>query len=198
MDLRQSLLLTLNTKKMRTKKFAYVLLAGAFALSLFTSNVMAGDNGRFSIGANLGLPTGDDANVYSMSIGGSLRYELPVGDNLGITGTVGYNSYLLKSEFDGTGLSLSSIPILLGAKYYFQEQQNGFYGMVQLGVTSTTAKVDLGGVSVSASSTDLTFGPAIGYHLANLDFGAAYDIISASGSSSGIIDIRIAYVLGEK
>lgn len=183
---------------MRTKKFMYVVLAGAMVLSLATTTTKAGDNGRFSIGAEVALPTGDDANFYSLAVGGSVRYEMPMGDNLGLMGTVGYLSYMLKSQFDGTGISLSSIPILVGAKYYFQEQQSGFYGMVQLGLTMTTAKADLGGVSYSASTSNLTFGPGVGYHLDNLDFGASYNIISASGSSSAYMGLRIAYVLGEK
>ena len=185
---------------MKTKIFKSVFAIALAALVFSSQTSFAGGDatGRLSIGANVGLPTGDDAKVYTLAIGGSARYELPVGDNLGITGTVGYNSYLLKSEFSGLGISLSSIPILAGAKYYFTENQNGLYGMVQIGITMTTAKVEFLGASVSASTSNLTYGPAVGYHMTNLDFGVGYDILSQTGASSAIIDLRLAYVLGGK
>jgi outer membrane protein W len=211
-DLRPNHSITLNTKKMRTKKFNYILVAGAIVLSAFTNISKAADNGRFSVGAELGLPMGDFGDAANLGFGGTLRYEMPIGDNLGLTGTAGYIMFSGKDQ-DILGVTIkgadwSMIPIQVGAKYYFQEQQDGFYGMVELGVHATTVKTPsytttFFGVSVtvpeaSASSTDLSYAPAIGYHLANVDIGLRYQMIATTGATTSYLGLRLAYVFGEK
>ena len=123
----------------------YVLVAGAMVLSLVSMNAKAGgDNARLSIGAEVGLPMGNFGDAASTGFGGSVRYEMPMGDNLGLTGTVGFLTFSAKTG----GLisaSYTMIPIMFGAKYYFTEQQNGFYGAFALGITMTTAKVTIPG-----------------------------------------------------
>jgi len=197
---------------MRTKKLIYVLLAGALVLSAFTNTSKAADNGRFSVGAELGLPMGDFGDAANMGFGGSLRYEMPMGDNLGLTATAGYLMFSGKDQ-DFGGITIkggdwSMIPIQVGAKYYFQEQQDGFYGMVELGVHSTKYTIPsytttFYGVSVtvpevSASSTDLSYAPEIGYHLANIDLGLRYQMVATEGSTTSYLGLRLAYVFGEK
>src|SRR5690606_21924762 len=145
-----------------------------------TSSVAVAQDGRFSIGAELALPMGDFGDASSIGFGGSVRYEHPVGDNIGLTGTVGYLIFGGKETSEGgvtfDGPDYSMIPIQVGGKYYFTEQQLGFYAGLELGVHSTTAKIPsssitIGGVTietpeVSTSSTDLSYAPQIGYHLA--------------------------------
>src|SRR5436190_330391 len=129
---------------MRTKKFLYVLLSGALVLSLATTanaKPKASDNGRFSIGAELGLPMGTFGDGSNIGFGGSLRYEMPMGDNLALMGTVGYLMFGGKDVTTGvpgfleytTSSKMSLIPIQVGAKYYFTEQQDGFYALAQIG-----------------------------------------------------------------
>ena len=204
---------------MRTKKFGYVLLAGAFALSLVTFNAKAGDNSRFSVGAELALPMGSFGDQSGTGFGGSLRYEMPVGDNLGLMLTAGYLTFGGKTiDLGGFGkfeYTNSAIPIQLGAKYYFTEQQNGFYGQVELGVhmLSTKASFDFLGISTSTTetSTAFSYAPGIGYHLDNLDFGLKYQLFSetvtstdlfgnsvSATSSASYLGLRVAYVFGEK
>ncbi len=187
----------------------YVLLAGALVLSLVTINAKAGgDNGRFSVGAEAALPMGTFGDGYSLGVGGSLRYEMPMGDNLGLTATAGYISFSGKSVAGYTAPSYSMIPIQVGAKYYFQEQQNGFYGMVELGVHSLSYKVNLPSINYTTgavtytettfTATDLSFAPEVGYMLANVDIGLRYQIISSTGGSTSYLGVRLAYVFGEK
>jgi hypothetical protein len=201
---------------MRTKKFMYVLLAGALVASVVTKvSAKGGENGRLSIGAELALPMGTFGDAQGMGFGGSVRYEMPMGDNLGLMGTVGFLSFSGKDQtimgFTVKGLSQTMIPIQVGAKYYFTEQQNGFYGSAELGIHMSsytipgTPAVMLGTVvlipataDTKKTSSDLSFAPGVGYHLDNLDFGLKYQIISTTGSSSSYLGVRVAYVLGSK
>ena len=210
----------------------YVLVAGAMVLSLVSMNAKAGGaDARISIGAELGLPMGTFGDGSSLGIGGSLRYEMPMGDNLALMGTVGFLSFSGKDITSGvpgysytSKSSLTMIPIQVGAKYYFTEQQNGFYAMAQLGLTLANYKnentIDIAGtkttVSGSASSSGLSYAPGLGYHLASLDFGLSYQLFSQTVSSSytnpftgltstvsatstgSYLGVRIAYVLGGK
>ena len=184
-------------------------------MSLLTINAKAGgDNGRFSIGAELGLPMGTFGDAQGIGFGGSLRYEMPMGDNLGLMATAGFLSFSAKdysvAGFTIKGNTETVIPIQVGAKYYFTEQQNGFYGSVELGVHSSSVTIPgyegtvIGGVTYGAypetkvTNTNLSYAPGVGYHLANLDLGLKYQIISGDGGSSSYLGVRIAYVLGEK
>jgi hypothetical protein len=177
-------------------KKSKLIIALVFGL-LTISSLSNAQTGRFSVGAEVAIPM-DDAtkDMSSLGIGGSLRYEHPVGDKLGITLTAGYISYLIKDELEG--FSFSSIPIQAGLKYYFQEQQSGFYAMAEVGVHASTAKVEFLGVSVSSSSTDISYAPEIGYMLDNFDIGLRYQMISTEGESSSYLGLRLAYVFGEK
>jgi hypothetical protein len=207
---------------MKTK----ILLAAT--LLLIASTSVIAQNGRLSVGAELALPSGDYGDNAGTGFGGSLRYENPLGDNLGLMGTVGYLMYGTKTiESGAAGYSVkteytnSMIPIMVGGKYYFTEQQEGFYGMLQLGLTMLSSKFEttsnIPGVpstSDTQSNSAFTWSPGIGYCLGNLDFGFGYyafsytqDVtvtignisstssVSASGSWMGL---RVAYMFGEK
>src|SRR5262245_12722743 len=105
------------------------LLLFAVACGL-TGGLMAQGN-RFSLGLEAALPMGDFGDVSSIGIGGTLGFELPMGDNLGIVAQAGYISFMGK-EFESvtvvngtvTTTTVKSdaaglIPIQVGAKYYF-------------------------------------------------------------------------------
>lgn len=191
------------------KKQLTKIMMGAAVCLLFTAastKTTQAQNGRFSIGAELALPMGDFGDGAGIGFGGSVGYEHPIGDMMGLGLRAGYLSF---SGKDG-GPSSSMIPAQAFFKYYFGEQQNGFYAMANLGIHNFKVKIPeytytdpftgqtitLGGGS--ASSTDLSYAPEIGYHLANLDLGLRYQIISSDGGSTSYLGARIAYVFGEK
>jgi hypothetical protein len=194
-------------------KFTKIMMAAAACIALTAGTTMA-QNGRFSVGAEIGMPMGDFSDGNGVGFGGSLRYELPMGDKLGLGLTAGYITFGGKSVDDGLGgtydnPSFSVIPIQAFLKYYFNEQQSGLYGMVDLGVHSSSVKTPeisytdpISGQVVVISpeethtSTDLSYAPEIGYHLANLDLGLRYQIISTEGSSTSYLGLRVAYVFG--
>src|SRR6266404_2459087 len=103
---------------MKIKNY-FILLALA---ALAGTNLFA-QNSRVSLGVELALPGGDYGNQSGTGFGASLRYEMPVGTNLGLMATVGYITYG-KKTYGITEYTNSLIPIMAGAKYYFTEQQN--------------------------------------------------------------------------
>jgi hypothetical protein len=191
------------------KNLTKIIMAAAACIALTAGTVKA-QNGRFSVGAELALPMGNFKDAAGMGFGGSVRYEYPVSDNLGLTGTVGYLVFGKKSFNDGfvdVESTSSMIPVQAGLKYYFQESQNGFYAMAELGIHNFHSKVSTPSYTVlgftfpasevSGSSTNLSYAPELGYHLANIDLGVRYQIISTTGSTTSYLGLRFAYVFGE-
>ncbi|MCC6384745.1 MAG: outer membrane beta-barrel protein [Bacteroidia bacterium] len=186
------------TKIFMAGALAFGMVSGAFAQS-----------GRFSAGLELALPMGDFADAAGMGFGATLRYEYPLSDNLALTGDAGYLMFGKKSYSIGFGdveSKSSMIPVQVGAKYYFGEVQNGFYAGLLLGIHSISSKVTtpeytfmnvtIPSTSTSESTTKLSYAPQVGYHLANIDIGARYQMIATEGSTSSYLGIRLAYVFG--
>ena len=193
------------------KTIAKIMMVSAacLALTAMTAKTTQAQNGRFSVGAELGLPMGTFGDGYGLGIGGSLRYEYPIGDNMGIGLTAGYITFSGKTVSGYKGPSFSMIPAQAFFKYYFQEQQKGFYGMVDLGIHHSSVKIaaityvdPFTGQTVelypaqTVSATDLSYAPEIGYHLDNIDLGLRYQIVSSTGSTTSYLGVRIAYVFG--
>ena len=187
------------------------LISIALVLGLVCiTNVSHAQNGRFSVGAEVGLPIGNFADATSLGVGGTLRYEYPVNDNLALMLTAGYLTFSGKTVGGFDLGSWGMIPAQVGAKYYFTEMMNGLYGAIHLGIHSLSYKtpkftyidpftgtsVTLGGETFT--STDFSYAPEIGYHLANIDIGARYQMISTTGSTTSYLGVRVAYVFGEK
>jgi hypothetical protein len=189
------------------KKSIFTLLV--FGLIVQTTNSFA-QNGRFSVGAELGLPMGDFSDVSSMGFGGSVRYEYPITDNIGLMGTVGYLTFSGKTVDGFDYGNTSMIPIQVGGKYYFTENQNGIYLALNLGVHSTsydspdiTITDPITGITVTEpggtiSNTDVSYAPEVGYHLPNVDIGLRYQMIATDPSTTSYLGIRLAYVFGER
>lgn len=181
------------------------LLSIALVLGLVSTTLVTNaQNGRFSVGAELALPMGDFGDAASTGFGGSVRYEYPVNDNIGLTGTVGYLIFSGKTVAGVDGPDWSMIPVQVGGKYYFTENQEGFYAGLEIGIHSSSIKTpeyNFGGFiipSQTVSSSDLSYAPQLGYHLANLDLGLRYQMIATTGSTTSYLGLRIAYVFGEK
>jgi hypothetical protein len=173
-----------------------ILLALAFiagtACTTF-AQTHSGGGGKFSIGLEGGLPVGDAHNYSDYIIGGSLKYEYPVADNLFITGSAGYSSLHVKSfdissndpefsyQFHFDGGSAGVIPVKVGAKYYFDGH---FFGEAQVGAAFGTN---------SGSSTLFVYSPGIGYTFAGgFEAGVRYEAWSNNGTI-GQAALRLAY-----
>ncbi len=203
-------------------KKALLIIVIIIGFGNLSSKAKGGGNGRFSVGPEIGLPLGNFGDAQGIGFGGTLRYEMPVGNNLGITGTAGYLTFTGKNitVFGVTtkGESTYLIPVQAGLKYYFMGQQEGFYGHVMLGVHMyKTVEATFNPTTYAISTKNsvkaaLSYAPEIGYHLDNLDFGLRYQLFTISNnivdpfsgtsvsasSTSGYVGLRVAYVFGEK
>lgn len=151
--------------------------------------------GRFSIGAELALPSGDFGDAVGTGFGASVRYEAPINENLSWMGTVGFITFG-KEEIGGVDYTASIIPINAGIKYYFTESFNGFYAGAELGlnIVKSKAEGEFFGQKINDSNSETEFGfaPQVGYHLAKFDFAVRYAIVS----DADYIGLRAAYVFG--
>jgi hypothetical protein len=197
-----------TTSKILLALFVLFIVSSPSVFAKKKGQSSGSSQGRFSIGAELALPTGNFSDAYNIGFGGSLRYEMPMNDNISFTGTAGYLSFSGKTTDGYTLPNFSSIPIQVGAKYYFQGGQAGFYGAVEVGVHISSFKEEipvydyatgnLTYIEQSESETDFSIAPGVGYVMNNWDFGLKYQIISASGGSLDYFGVRVAYVLGGK
>ncbi len=173
---------------------------------------MMAQSNQLSFGLDVALPMGDFGDAYSLGIGPTVGFELPVGDNLGVTIQAGYDILMVKSDLSDFIKSSSMIPAQAGLKYYFMEQQEGFYGHGQIGIHASSVKseeytISGGGIipdivvpSETTSSTNLSWAIGAGYQLEKLDIGIRYNSISPDSDiegaeASSYIGLRVAYVL---
>jgi hypothetical protein len=169
--------------QLNMKKVLFTALILCAAMTAFSQ-------GRFSAGAEVVLPQGDWNDFVSTGFGVSVRYESPINENISWMGTAGY---VMFGEKDDSGLKISMIPVMAGAKYYFNESFNGFYGGLEAGLVFAKSDVDGGD---SESETEFGFAPQIGYHIANLDFSVRYTLLKVNDEDANSIGLRVAYVFG--
>src|SRR5438876_829442 len=115
---------------MKTSRFLLICVVTLFG----SSPVLA----QFSAGLDLGLPMGNFSNMASTGFGASVRYDASLGNKLGWTASVGYESYAGKT-YNVNNVAIpfgntTNIPLAGGIKYYFQEASNGFYGGIDISV----------------------------------------------------------------
>jgi hypothetical protein len=187
------------------KHFTKVIMLTAAAMLLAFGSYA--QSGRFSVGAEVGLPMGDFGDASGIGIGGTIGYEYPLTDNIALYARAGYITFSGKDQesFGVTveGASTGMIPVQVGIKYYLNEVMEGFYIDAEVGVHNMRVKTpefEILGVTYGGdteSETKLSYAPSIGYHLANIDISIRYQIVSTEGSTTSYIGARLAYVFGE-
>lgn len=174
------------------KKLIFTLAIAAVGLTAAAQDKASDKSLKFSVGVEAGLPLGDLKDVSSFGIGGSVMGEYAAAESLGLTLSAGYMTFSGKTiEEDGESFkapSLNLIPVLVGAKYHFNEK---FYGHAQLGMSFASVKV----AGVSASTSAFTYAPTIGVTPSeNIDISLKYQSYTKGGSSTSFLGLRVAYV----
>lgn len=164
----------------------------ALCLVAFTQNTNAQVN--FSGGVELAMPMGDMGKSFGFGYGVSFAAEKPIGDNMGITGTLGYLIFPWKSDAFGSGVTVSGtsafMPIQAGFKYYFTDNTSGGYAKADLGFHRNSGSFN----GSSYSNTDLSYAIGGGYLInEKIDLGLRYQMIATDGSSSAYLGVRAAY-----
>ena len=168
------------------------LFLAAITFTVISLSAAAQDrsNFRFSVGAELGIPTGGFSNSHSLGIGGTAQAEISLQENLMGTATAGFLVFKGKSI---PGLSNANypdqaiIPVRIGVKYFLT---TGIYGAFQTGV----------GFLNNDGGTAFAYSPQIGYEFESknsksFDVSVKYDGYAKSGGSIGYFGIRVAKVL---
>ena len=201
------------------KKFTLALAAIAVAGSLMAQE------SRFSLGVELAFPMGDFGDASGIGVGGTLGFEFPVGEKLGLIAQAGYISFAAK-EYTFMGLTVKGdatgiIPIQVGAKFYFGDNQDGLYLGALAGVHMTTYKVpEYNSVGAQTgtkteSNADFSLAPLLGIVVAeNFDISVRYQLMFAKREtvvidpstfsittksetvSNGYLGLRLAYMFG--
>ncbi|RWY57149.1 outer membrane beta-barrel protein [Mucilaginibacter gilvus] len=161
-----------------------ILLAILFVGSISATCLAQSDSdaAKFSIGVNLGLPTGVAHDISSFAPGIDVKYDLPISTGTFFTISAGYTRFLYNSDtkdaLKSLGVDKSGagfVPLKAGIKYYFSD---GFYGEGQLGATFSTE---------SGGGTAFAYAPGIGYTFAGgFDLGLRYEAWSKNGTTSQV------------
>ena len=184
-----------------------LMLAGLAVAGAATVNAQSP---QVSLGVDLALPLGDFGEAYSLGVGPAAGFEFPVGDNIGLTAQLSYQFLTVDSELKDLVKSSSMLPAQVGVKYYFMDQQEGFYGHAQLGIHSNSVTTEdqeftfLGQTTTiegeTTSSTNFSWAIGAGYQREKLDIGLRYNSISPDSDiegaeASSYIGLRVAYLI---
>jgi hypothetical protein len=162
--------------------FALVILVSA----VFSSHAQSSkDGGKFSIGLEAGLPIADFNKTHTFAIGGSVKYDQPVGANTFVTLSAGYSSFRGKEGIRSFGF----VPVKAGIKYFFNQ---GFFGEGQIGAAFST-QGGAGGGNAIGGGTAIAYAPGFGYSFnRNIEVGVRYEAWYKDGTISQI-GLRLAY-----
>jgi len=160
------------------KKLLLAFLITATALSV---NAQKNKNVKFSLGAELGVPTGNLNTLYSVAVGATAQADIKIDKDAALTFNTGVIEYVGK-KIKNTNFKYRSealIPLLVGVKYYFTPM---LYGSGQLGTSISTAQ--------NGGST-FTYIPGVGYKFdEKIDLLVKYTGYSGDGGAFGI---RLGY-----
>jgi opacity protein-like surface antigen len=144
---------------------------------------------KASIGAEIAIPTGIFADLFSVGVGGSGKLEIPITAAFYGTATAGFTSFYKRNSSFGSSINddnRSYVPLKLGGKYYLSEF---IYSEVELGVSI--------GIQED-SGNSFAWGPGLGiaYPINDksaVDVGLRYEKWSRHGTNLNQLGIRVAY-----
>lgn len=180
------------------------LLLAIAAVALFATTSSFAQKINFGIGADVAFPMSSGfSNAVSIGIGGTAKVYYPLKDEMIVlTGTAGYMTFSGKDQTIGgqtvNAGSWSMIPVLVGARYYFAPLSAKFrpYGGLDLGMIFSSYKSPsytlfgqtVGGVS--ASTSDFTYQPQVGFVASQFDI--AVRLLGISNATC--VAARVGYI----
>lgn len=160
------------------KKVLFTLALAIAAFAVNAQDKAAAKKFTIGGGATLGIPVGDLSAGSSFTVGADVQGEYAASENFGLTISAGYQNFLAKNGGGSSGF----IPVLAGARYYFNEK---FFGSAQAGISLST---------VSGGGSAFTYAPGIGYKVNDkLDFTAKYQAATQNGFTSAFAGVRVGY-----
>jgi len=176
-------------------KKLFVVLVAIVLVASFASAQSIWGQGKMSAGVGLevGFPTGDWSNIASTGFGGFGLFQYGINEDILATGQIGYTSWGTQNNYG----SISDLAFLVGGKYNLSKQVTpGFYGMVQLGIYSTSFTAPsytylgytFGGGTTSESKFVII--PGVGYQFGPIDASVKYVLNSDVGNFA----LNVAYI----
>ena len=114
-------------------------------------------NGSFNAGVNIGFPTGDISDFYSLAISAEANYLFEISDQFKVGPSISYLHYIGKKDINGSGFDAddnSFLPIAAAARFAASEK--------------FTIGADLGygfGISPDDIEGAFYYRPMIGYNI---------------------------------
>lgn len=149
-----------------------------------------------SFGPEIGIPTGQAANPYSITAGASFKIELPVAKSpFNFMAVAGYNSFVLKGAYTGVSThDAAYIPVEAGGRLCFSRMyiEGDVGGSFNISPGYTGPKVAF------------VYSPVIGFstpskdHRRSLDFGIKYEGRVEPGGTVSQVAVRVAFRVSTK
>lgn len=150
-----------------------------FAIALLTFGFANAQEGKFKVGAHVGLPMGDAKDVYSVNVGLDASYTWAITDKFDAGIGSGYTLYTGKESFIEDA---SFVPVYATAQFLLTES-------VFLGA-------DLGyaiGISPSENDGGFLYQPKVGFQVSEFSVYAGYKGISRDGETLGSVNLGFNY-----
>lgn len=152
------------------------------AIAVMVFGFANAQNGHFKVGAHVGLPVGDSADIFSMNLGADVAYLWNVADRFTAGVTTGYTIYIGKNytgysgnfAYEMTTTNQDFIPVAGTAQYSVTD--NLFVG------------ADLGYAINANGGADggFLYQPKFGYQNNKIELFASYKGIASDATISSI------------
>ncbi|WP_322550297.1 hypothetical protein [Flavobacterium psychraquaticum] len=149
------------------------------AVAVLTFGFANAQEGKFKVGANVGLPMGDIKDSYSFTIGLDAAYTWAISDKFDAGVGAGYGLYMGKEDFIEDA---SFVPV---------------YGTAQYLITdSIFLGADLGyavGIAPSENDGGFYYQPKVGFQVSEFSVYAGYKGISVEGGTFSSLNLGFNY-----
>ena len=144
---------------------------------------------NLNLGIEAGLPTGNQATYANFDLGGTVRLQYGLTNDLAVMFTTGGYHFFMKAGPNGVTYSSFGIgPVKVGLKEFFVPN---IYFDAEAGIGREVNEQGFVG-----GQTKLLVSPGIGYANKRWDYGLHYDSLTGNNNAYGVFNLRIAYGFG--
>ena len=156
-------------------------------MALVVASVSFAQDGAFSVGASVGLPTGNGATFNSLTISADANYLFEISDGLNVGAFASYVTFIGKTVGGIKFPSSAWLPLGGAARYNVSDE---FVLGADLGYAI--------GISPSGQKGGVYYRPMVGYNISDtMQITASFSGISANGGSATNFGVGIMYALGK-
>jgi outer membrane protein W len=194
--------LLIKTKEENMKR--YIILFAMLIVIIAANNSYS--QLRLSLQGGIQAPTGEFGNTAATGFGGAATFEYWQNTPLSFTASAGYFAWEQQGNVPaGHTYSFSTIPIMLGMRYYLGRGDFHPYLGSELGLHLLNAKqtITSGNTTTTTTTSESNFGisPMAGfrYHVGNrvdLDINMKYNIVSSELNNRNFLGFNFGVQFG--